>query len=79
LLDHFFTLTPWPLGARFSLLTERIKEAKHLSAVHAISGGHCAFDIFHVATALHLGAGEFLTFDANQKKPATTEGLKAPL
>jgi predicted nucleic acid-binding protein len=29
----------------------------------------------HVATALHLGAEEFLTFDANQKRLAVAEGL----
>jgi predicted nucleic acid-binding protein len=32
-------------------------------------------DILHVATALHLGATEFLTFDANQKELAEAEGL----
>jgi predicted nucleic acid-binding protein len=37
---------------------------------------HRRFDIFHVATALHLGAKEFMTFDANQKKLAQKEGLK---
>jgi predicted nucleic acid-binding protein len=32
-------------------------------------------DILHVATALHLGADEFLTFDGNQKTLAEAEGL----
>jgi hypothetical protein len=32
-----------------------------------------------VATALHLGADEFLTFDENQRALAIAEGLKAPL
>ncbi len=40
--------------------------------------GHHAFDVLHVATALHLGAKVFLTFDANQKL-AEAEGLKVPL
>lgn len=31
------------------------------------------------ATALLLGAAEFLTFDADQKKLAKSEGLKVPL
>ena len=31
--------------------------------------------ILHVATALDLGASEFLTFDANQKLLAEAEGL----
>ena len=51
-------------------------EARRLSASHTVTGGHRAFDILHVAAALHLGAGEFLTFDANQRKLATTVGLK---
>jgi predicted nucleic acid-binding protein len=33
-------------------------------------------DTLHVATALHLGAKEFLTFDARQSKLAAAEGLK---
>jgi len=33
-------------------------------------------DVLHVATALHLGAREFLTFDANQRKLAAAEKLK---
>lgn len=60
-------------------LADIVKEAKHLSAAHSISGGHRAFDIFHVAAALHLGAREFLTFDENQKKLARVEGLLTPL
>ena len=51
-------------------------EAKRLSASHTMIGGHRAFDILHVAAALHLGEGEFLTFDANQRKLAAAVGLK---
>jgi len=36
-------------------------------------------DILHVATALHLGVGVFLTFDANQRKLAEAEGLIVPI
>ena len=50
--------------------------AERLSARHTPAAGHRAFDILHVATALHLGAREFLTFDTNQKKLAKAEGLK---
>ena len=53
--------------------------AERLSAQHTLSGGHRSFDILHVATALHLGAGEFLTFDVNQRKLAQAEGLRVPL
>jgi predicted nucleic acid-binding protein len=50
--------------------------AEALSKRHTIAGGHRAFDVLHVATALHLGAREFLTFDSNQSKLATAEKLK---
>jgi hypothetical protein len=33
--------------------------------------------VLPVATALHLGARKFLTFDASQRKLATAEKLKA--
>ena len=53
--------------------------AERLSIQYTATNGHRPFDILHVATALHLGAREFLTFDANQKKLAKAEGLKLPL
>lgn len=52
-----------------------LHEAKRLSSIHTTAGGHRAFDILHVAAALHLGATEFLSFDQNQRKLATTVGL----
>ena len=52
------------------------RRADDLSTRHTISGGHRSFDVLHVATALHLGAREFLTFDANQRKLAVAEKLK---
>jgi predicted nucleic acid-binding protein len=55
----------------------RIAEA--LSAKCTESGGHRLSDILHVATAVHLGAAQFLTFDANQKKLAEAEGMTVPL
>ena len=53
--------------------------AERLSDHHTMTGGHRSMDVLHVATALHLGAKEFLTFDTNQKILAKTEGLKVPV
>jgi predicted nucleic acid-binding protein len=50
--------------------------AETISKRHTIAGGHRSLDILHVATALHLGVREFLTFDANQRKLTATEKLK---
>jgi predicted nucleic acid-binding protein len=52
--------------------------AERLALQHTAKGGHRSFDILHIATALHLGVTEFLTFDENQKKLAETEGLVVP-
>ena len=53
--------------------------AERLSELYTEVNGHRSMDILHVATAIELGAREFLTFDANQKKLAEAEGLVAPL
>jgi len=53
--------------------------AERLSSQYTLAGGHRALDILHVATALHLGADDFLTFDQNQRVLALAEGLKVPL
>jgi len=53
--------------------------AERLSAQHTWTGGFRAFDILHVATALHLGAVEFLTFHAAQRQLAELEGLEVPV
>lgn len=50
--------------------------AETLSKRHTMTGGHRSLDVLHVATALHLGARESLTFDTNQRKLAATEKLK---
>jgi len=55
------------------------QRSEALSARYTVSGGHRMADIMHVATALHLGAEEFLTFDANQKRLAVAEGLTVRL
>ena len=50
--------------------------AERLSAQYTGRGGHRAFDLLHVATALHLNARQFLTFDTNQRRVAEAAGLK---
>jgi len=60
-------------------LADSVEGAKRLSATHTLRGGHRGFDILHVATALLMGATEFLTFDTNQRKLAEAEGLNVPL
>lgn len=53
--------------------------AERLSAQYTWTDGYRGFDVLHVATALHLGAAEFLTFDQKQKTLAEAEGLRVPL
>jgi predicted nucleic acid-binding protein len=50
--------------------------ALQLAARHTSKGGHRSFDILHVATALEVGAKEFLTFDGQQGALAEAAGLK---
>lgn len=52
--------------------------AERLSAQYTWTEGYRGFDILHVASALHLGATEFLSFDIGQRKLAAAEGLKLP-
>jgi predicted nucleic acid-binding protein len=52
--------------------------AERLSAQYTWTEGYRGFDVIHVATALHLGVSEFLTFDVSQKKLAAAEGLVVP-
>jgi predicted nucleic acid-binding protein len=59
--------------------TEVHSLAEILSAKHTESDGHRFADLLHVATALHLGAEQFLTFDANQRQIARAEGMKTPV
>jgi predicted nucleic acid-binding protein len=58
---------------------EVFRRAEDLSKQYTSVNGHRSFDILHVATALQLGAKEFLTFDANQRKLATAEKLTVPM
>ena len=57
-------------------LAEVLVEANRLSAAHTLIGGHCGFDILHVASARIIGATHFLTFDINQKRLAKAAGLR---
>jgi predicted nucleic acid-binding protein len=52
--------------------------AARLSAQYTWTEGYRGFDILHVASALHLGVTEFLSFDTGQRKLAAAEGLKLP-
>lgn len=49
--------------------------ARKLSNAYTWNGGHRSFDLLHVATARHLKAKRFLTFDAGQRKLAEAEGM----
>ena len=62
-----------------SNLADVLVEARRLSSMHTLKGGHRGFDILHVASALKMNATHFLTFDGNQKKLAEAEGLVVPV
>jgi predicted nucleic acid-binding protein len=53
-----------------------LRLAESMSVRHTIAGGHRSLDVLHVATAKHLGARELLSFDANQRRLAASEGLQ---
>lgn len=52
---------------------------ERISKARTFVGGHRSFDLLHVATALELGAKAFLSFDSNQIRLASAEGLETPL
>ena len=56
-----------------------VRMAEHLSEKHTALTGNRTLDILHIATAKHLSAKNFLSFDARQKKLAKAAGLKTPL
>jgi predicted nucleic acid-binding protein len=58
---------------------EVIRYALELSRAHTAGGGHRSLDLLHLATAVHLGAKEFLSFDDRQVKLARKLGLATPL
>lgn len=56
-----------------------LRMAEHLSEKHTAHTGNRTLDILHIATAKHLSARNFLSFDARQKQLAKAAGLKTPL
>jgi predicted nucleic acid-binding protein len=56
-----------------------LRLARTFSLNRTAVGGHRTLDILHVATAIHLGARNFLTFDDRQRALAKHAGLKVPL
>lgn len=61
--------TPVPVAAVLPL-------ARQLTARFTATAGTRAFDVFHVAAALHLKVVRFLTFDARQLALARAAGLR---
>jgi predicted nucleic acid-binding protein len=57
---------------------EVIRYALSLSRTHSAGGGHRSLDVLHLATAVHLGAKEFLSFDQRQIALAKKIGLGTP-
>ena len=53
--------------------------AERLSDKYATTLGARAMDTLHLATAIHLGTENFLTFDRRQKEMAENEGLVVPV
>jgi len=51
-----------------------LRMAEHLSQTHTMVTGNRTLDILHVATAKHLSAREFLSFDTRQQKLARLPG-----
>ncbi len=58
-----------------TLINAVLRLSRVLSGQITAKGGHRTLDIFHVATAVHLGARRFLTFDARQQALARHAGL----
>lgn len=54
-----------------------LQRAAELSRQHTPSLGCRSLDVIHVASALELGFGRFLTFDSRQQRLARAAGLKA--
>ncbi len=52
--------------------------ARRLTARHTALLGTRAFDVFHVAAALHLQADAFMSFDHRQVSLARASGLRVP-
>lgn len=55
-----------------------IRHAQQIALGHTATGGHRSLDVLHVATAVHLRAKEFLSFDQRQIVLARSLGLGTP-
>ena len=55
-----------------------LRQATAIARAHTAAGGHRSLDILHLATAVHLGAKEFLSFDQRQIALAKHLGLGTP-
>ena len=55
---------------------EALREAERLGEAHLTEIGARSGDLLHVASAITLGAREFLTFDQRQSSLARRAGLK---
>ena len=60
-------------------LASILTEAHYVSSLYTRTKGYRSFDIVHIATALHLRAKIFLTFDQKQRALAKNQGLETPL
>jgi hypothetical protein len=67
--NGIFTVMPIPASALY-------QRAVELANRHSAKLGTRSLDLMHVAAALLLGAGTFLSFDERQRKTAKAEGLK---
>ncbi len=56
-------------------LLEVLRRPDDLSKRYTVREGCRSLGILHMATALHLGARELLTFDENQRVLAAVAGL----
>ena len=56
-----------------------LRLARTFALKHTGEGGHRTLDVLHVATAVHLGADVFLTFDGRQRQLAGHAGLRVVL
>ena len=68
------------LAGAFQLVAAEMADvfdlAERLSHRHTEDGGYRSLDVLHVATAQHLKADKFLTFDLRQRELALAAGLK---
>ncbi len=72
LLEGILQHTPLPWN-------DALREAERLGEAHLAATGVRSGDLLHVASAVVLGARDFLTFDQRQKKLARLAGLKVKL